>query len=120
MGELGYPFGPLYRLLACLPMRREEIAAMPVSELELAPGGNCDDAVWTLPAGRTKRANALRVPLSPLARSLIVEAMAVSSDTRLRSMLSWANRSACMYDMPRSYFFATWTATSLPTIVDEK
>ena len=76
MGELGYPFAPLYRLLACLPMRREEIAAMPVGELELAHGGNPDDAVWTLPAGRTKRGNALRVPLSPLARSIILEALA--------------------------------------------
>ena len=75
MGGLGYPFGPLFRLLTVLPMRREEIAAMPVLELDLAPGGNPDDAVWTLPAGRTKRANALRVPLSPLARNLIVEAM---------------------------------------------
>ncbi len=75
MGELGYPFGPLYRLLTVLPMRREEIAAMPVQELDLAPGGNPDEAVWSLPAGRTKRANALRVPLSPLARRLIVEAM---------------------------------------------
>ncbi|MGN6122862.1 MAG: tyrosine-type recombinase/integrase [Sphingomonas oligoaromativorans] len=27
---LGYPFGPLYRLLIALPMRREEIAAIPV------------------------------------------------------------------------------------------
>ncbi len=76
MGELGYPFAPLYRLLACLPMRREEIAAMPVAELDLAPGGNPDDAVWSLPAGRTKRGNALRVPLSPLARAIIIEALA--------------------------------------------
>lgn len=75
MGQLGYPFGPLYRLLVVLPMRREEIAAMPLSELNLAPNGNPDDAVWTLPATRTKRANALRVPLSPLARSIIVEAL---------------------------------------------
>ena len=84
MGELGYPFGPLYRLLTVLPMRREEIAAMPVSELDLAPGGNPDDAVWLLPAERTKRGNALRVPLSPLARKLIVEAMA-SPDRPARS-----------------------------------
>lgn len=84
MGDLGYPFGPLYRLLTVLPMRREEIAAMPVSELDLAPGGNPDDAVWLLPAGRTKRANALRVPLSPLARRLIVEAMS-SPDRPARS-----------------------------------
>lgn len=75
MGKLGYPFGPLYRLLVVVPMRREEVAAMPVREIDLAPLGNADDAVWTLPASRTKRANALRVPLSPLARSLIEEAL---------------------------------------------
>ncbi len=78
MGDLGYPFGPLYRLLIAVPMRREEIAALPVSELQMGPLGNPDDAVWTLPAGRTKRANALRVPLSPLARRLIEEALAAS------------------------------------------
>ena len=76
MGELGYPFGPLYRLLVVVPMRREEIAAIPIAELELEADGNPDNAVWTLPAGRTKRANALRVPLSPLASALIAEAMA--------------------------------------------
>jgi integrase len=78
MGKLGYPFGPLYRLLVVVPMRREEIAAMPVRELVLAPLGNADDAVWTLPASRTKRANSLRVPLSPLARNLIEEALTAS------------------------------------------
>ena len=76
MGELGYPFGPLFRLLVVVPMRREEVAAIPLSELELEPGGNTDEAVWTLPASRTKRANALRVPLAPLACSLLKEAIA--------------------------------------------
>jgi integrase len=82
MGDLGYPFGPLYRLLIVIPMRREEIAALPVTELEMAPLGNPDDAVWTLPAGRTKRANALRVPLSPLACKLIEEALAAPERPR--------------------------------------
>lgn len=76
MGELGYPFGPLFRLLVVVPMRREEVAAISLSELDLEPGGNADDAVWTLPASRTKRANALRVPLAPLACSLLKEAIA--------------------------------------------
>jgi integrase len=78
MGELGYPFGPLYRLLIVVPMRREEVAAIPIAELDLEPGGNADDAVWTLPGSRTKRGNALRVPLSPLAISLINEALAAA------------------------------------------
>lgn len=75
-GTLGYPFGPLYRLLIVLPMRREEIAAMPVAELDLGGDDDPTQGVWTLPAARTKRANALRVPLSPLARSIIKEALA--------------------------------------------
>jgi integrase len=75
-GTLGYPFGPLYRLLTVLPMRREEIAAMPVAELDLGSDDDPTQGVWTLPAARTKRANALRVPLSPLARSIIKEALA--------------------------------------------
>lgn len=75
-GTLGYPFGPLYRLLAVLPMRREEIAAMPVAELDLGSDAEPAGGVWTLPGARTKRDNALRVPLSPLARSIIKEALA--------------------------------------------
>lgn len=73
--ELGYPFGPLIRLLIVLPMRREEIAAMPIAELDL-PCENSTDGIWTLPADRTKRANALRVPLSPIAKSIIEGAIA--------------------------------------------
>ena len=73
--KLGYPFQQLFRLLIVLPMRREENAAMPLAELELGPDEVPDDGVWTLPSGRTKRANALRIPLSSLARSIIGEAI---------------------------------------------
>ena len=44
--------------------------------MDLEPGGSADDAVWTLPGHRTKRGNALRVPLSSLAIALINEALA--------------------------------------------
>jgi len=73
-GTLGYPFAPLYRLLIALPMRREEAAGLLVSELSLGEGDEAQ-AIWTLPAARTKRSNALRVPLSPLARSVILAAL---------------------------------------------
>lgn len=76
MGALGYPFEHLFRLLVVIPMRREEVAGMPISELDLVPGGDSDKAIWILPASRTKRENALRVPLSPLAVSIIQEAIA--------------------------------------------
>lgn len=74
-GELGYPFQQLYRLLIVLPMRREEIAAMPVTDLALGDDREPDQGIWILPAARTKKANALRVPLSPLARSIVLEAL---------------------------------------------
>jgi integrase len=72
--ELGYPFGHLVRLLMVLPMRREELAAMPIAEVDLGPEGAIE-GVWTLPAERTKRSNALRVPLAPLARGIVREAI---------------------------------------------
>jgi outer membrane receptor protein involved in Fe transport len=53
---------------------REENAAMPIEDFALGNDDSGDQATWVLPADRTKRANALRVPLSPLARSLVVEA----------------------------------------------
>ncbi|WP_166037888.1 integrase family protein [Sphingosinicella sp. YJ22] len=71
---LGYPFSHLYRLLIALPMRREELAGLLVAELVLGTDED-PEAVWTLPAARTKRANALRVPLAPLGRSIIIEAL---------------------------------------------
>ena len=76
MGYLGYPFEHLFRLLVVIPMRREELAGMPIAEFDLAPDGNPELAIWTLLAERTKRANSLRVPLSPLARTLIIDAIA--------------------------------------------
>ena len=56
-------------------MRREELAALAMPELDI---GDDDDieGVWILPSDRTKRANALRVPLSPLARLIVKEAIA--------------------------------------------
>ena len=74
-GKLGYPFEQLFRLLIVLPMRREENAAMPLNELELGTDEAPGEGIWTLPSARTKRANALRIPLSPLARSIIKEAI---------------------------------------------
>lgn len=78
--QLGYPFAHLYQLLIALPMRREEVAAIQVDELDLGTDENPDSAVWTLPAHRTKNERALRVPLSPLARSII--ATAISDEAR--------------------------------------
>lgn len=74
-GKLEYPFGPLIRLLITLPMRREEVAAMKVAELALGDDKRPQDAEWVLPGDRTKKKNALRVPLSALSRSIIKAAI---------------------------------------------
>jgi integrase len=55
---MGEPFGPLFRLLLLTGQRREEVAAMPWAELDLA------GAVWHLPAARTKNKRASDVPLA--------------------------------------------------------
>ncbi len=72
---LGYPFDQLFRLLIVLPNRREEVTAMPIAHLDLATDETPDDAVWLLPGARTKMNNALRIPLSALARAIILEAI---------------------------------------------
>lgn len=70
--RLAYPFGYAVQLLISTAMRREEVTGMSVAELELAQDG---EGVFTLPAGRSKNDRAIRVPLSPLARSVVERAM---------------------------------------------
>ena len=72
---MGYPFRQFYRLLMVLPMRREEIAAMPIADLDLGTEDAGDEGVWILPGDRTKNSRALRVPLPKLAREIIIEAL---------------------------------------------
>jgi integrase len=59
--DLGYPFGPLIRMLIITGQRLEEVSALDWSELDRAA------AMWTLPAERAKNGNASKVPLSTLA-----------------------------------------------------
>ncbi len=56
--EIGYPFGPLTRLLLLLGQRREEVASMPWKELDR------NRAEWLLPAARSKNGKGHLVPLS--------------------------------------------------------
>lgn len=58
---LGYPFGPLIRLLILTGARREEVAALEWAELDL------EACVWVLPPNRSKNGVAARQPLSSLA-----------------------------------------------------
>ncbi len=59
--KLGYPFGPLIRLLILTGARREEVAALNWSELDHGA------QIWVLPPGRSKNGVAARQPLSTLA-----------------------------------------------------
>jgi integrase len=60
-GEIGAPFGPFFRLLILTGARREEVAALPWSELHQA------DRLWKLPAARAKNGVAVDTPLSTMA-----------------------------------------------------
>jgi integrase len=57
---LGWPFGPLFRILLLTAQRRDEVAAMRWPELDLA------SALWTLPKERAKNNRAHEVPLAPV------------------------------------------------------
>lgn len=58
--EIGYPFGPLVRLLAITGQRREEVALMRWKDLDF------EAEVWRLPREITKSDRAHEVPLSGL------------------------------------------------------
>ncbi|MBY8821051.1 integrase family protein [Sphingomonas colocasiae] len=72
---LGYPFKHLYRLSIVQPLRRQENAAIEVNSLDLGHDDDPTEGVWTLRAGATKNAKALRIPLSPLARAILIDAI---------------------------------------------
>ncbi len=67
---VGFPFGPLFRLLLLTGQRRDEVAGMRRSEIDR-------DGVWTMPKARVKNAKEHVVPLPSLAREIIVELPAV-------------------------------------------
>jgi len=56
--KLGWPFGPIVRLLILTGARREEVGAMEWSEIDF------DRRLWTLPPERTKNKQRHEVPLS--------------------------------------------------------
>jgi len=64
-GELGEPFGPMFRLLLLTGQRRDEVACASWVEVDLA------EKVWHLSGDRTKNGRAHDVPLSTQAVTLI-------------------------------------------------
>jgi integrase len=63
--QLGYPYGPLVRMLILTGQRKSQVAEMPRSEADL------DKATWIIPKERMKADAAHMVPLAPLARALL-------------------------------------------------
>jgi integrase len=66
-GTLGWPFGPMLRLLLLTAQRREEVAALRWSELA------SDLSVWTIPAARAKNGREHVVHLSAEARAVLAD-----------------------------------------------
>lgn len=56
--EIGWPFGPIARLLLLTAQRRDEVSRVSWAEIDLAKG------VWTIPAARAKNSRAHEVHLS--------------------------------------------------------
>lgn len=69
-GELGYPFGQVFRMLILTGQRRDEVARMRWSDLE---GLHGDTPVWHLAGESTKSGRAHDVPLSSAAATLLRE-----------------------------------------------
>jgi integrase len=64
-GRLGYPFGPMFRLLAVTGQRKSEVSDARWSEFDL------DKALWTIPAERMKADAVHVVPLTDEAIAIL-------------------------------------------------
>jgi integrase len=63
--RMGYPYGPVFRLLILTGQREREVAEMSWSEVDP------ERRLWTIPAERMKGDRAHEVPLSPTAVALL-------------------------------------------------
>jgi integrase len=66
-GKVGWPFGPIGKLLLLTGARRDEIAEARLSEIDPAA------RTWTLPASRTKNRREHIIPLSDAAVAIIAQ-----------------------------------------------
>ena len=64
-GELGWPFGPLFKLLLLTAQRRDEVASMEWSEI------NLDTGIWSIPRDKAKNDHGHDVQLSVEALAII-------------------------------------------------
>jgi integrase len=74
---IGWPFGPIVKLMALTGQREGEVAGMRWSEIDL------DGKLWTLPAARVKNSEAQTVPLSDAAVEIIKALPRIANDTGL-------------------------------------
>jgi integrase len=72
-GEIGYPFGPFFRIALATGQRREEVAGMRWAHIDES------ERIWTLPSEMTKAARAHVVPLSLLALEILAEAQEMAN-----------------------------------------
>lgn len=63
--QLGYPYGPLVKLMILTGQRESEIAGMSWAEIDFA------QELWTIPASRMKSDRSHQVPLAPEALALL-------------------------------------------------
>lgn len=71
--DLGYPFGQIVRLLILTVARRSDVGGMRAGELDLPADGV--GGRWIVPAERAQFGNAVCIPLSPLARRVVEQAL---------------------------------------------
>lgn len=76
-GGLGYPFGPIIRLLILTGQRRDEVGEMVWSEVDKGK------KQWLLPAARAKNGHANLVPLSDPALAIIKDLPVIKSEAGL-------------------------------------
>ncbi|MBX4972341.1 integrase arm-type DNA-binding domain-containing protein [Rhizobium lentis] len=76
--EIGWPFGPLFKMLAVTGQRKEEVAGASRAEFHL----KAEQPVWIIPPARAKNGREHLVPATPLAISL-VEALPVINESKL-------------------------------------
>jgi integrase len=70
---LGYPFGPIVRMLAATGQRTNEVASMRWRDVDL------DTRTWTIPAERAKNGQAHVVPLNDLAMAILANLPGIGS-----------------------------------------
>jgi len=84
--KLGYPFGPMMRLLMATGQRREEVGGLQWAELDRTT------ATWTLPAERAKNGKEHVVPLSSLAVTVFDELAQRGGEDATDKPITWPRR----------------------------